>query len=64
MRKSESSAGEVAAAVLAFAEEQALAGRGHESERLLAEADDAAHAAGAAGVVRWVTATREELAGR
>jgi len=50
--------------VLALAEQCALAGRAEESEQLLAEADETAQSAGAVGVVRWVAATRKELAGR
>ena len=64
LRRIHGSAAEVAAALLALAEQRALAGRAEESERLLAEADETAHSAGAVGVVRWVAATREELAGR
>lgn len=64
LRRTHGSAAEVAAAVLALAEQRALAGRPEESEQLLAEADETAQAAGAEGVVRWVAATRDELAGR
>ncbi|MEP6632448.1 MAG: hypothetical protein ABJA89_18395, partial [Lapillicoccus sp.] len=58
------SAAEVAAALLALAEQRALAGRAAESERLLAEADRTARSAGAVGVLRVAAATSEELAGR
>lgn len=64
LRRIQGSAAEVAAAVLALAEQRALAGRAEESEQLLAEADETAQSAGAVGVVRWVAATRKELAGR
>lgn len=50
--------------MLALAEQRALAGRADESERLLAEAERSAKSAGALGVMRWVAATRDELAGQ
>jgi hypothetical protein len=64
LRRTHGSAAEVAAAVLALAEQRALAGRADESERLLAEAEKTAKSAGALGVMRWVAATRDELAGQ
>ena len=64
LRRTQGSAAEVAAAVLALAEQRALAGQADESEQLIAEADETARSAGAVGVLRWVAATRKELAGR
>ena len=64
LRRTHGSAAEVAAALLALAEQRALVGRPEESEQLLAEADETAQSAGAGGVVRWVAATRKELARR
>lgn len=62
LRKTHGSAAEVAAAQLALAEQRALTGRAEESEQLLGEADQTAQSAGAAGVERWIAATRTELA--
>lgn len=64
LRRAHGSTAEVAAALLALAEHRALCGDGDESDRLLDEAESAAKTTGAVGVLRWVAATREELAGR
>jgi hypothetical protein len=64
LRRTHGSPAEVAAAVLALAEQRALAGQIDESERLLDQAETTAKLAGALGVMRWVAATRDELAGQ
>lgn len=64
LRHIHGSPAEIAAAQLALAEQRALSGAGDESARLLDEAEAAARTIGAAGVLRWVAATRDELAGR
>lgn len=61
LRRAHGSPAEVAAALLAVAEQRARAGRTDAAKELLDEAAHIADEAGASGVVRWVTAARVEL---
>jgi hypothetical protein len=61
LRRAHGSPAEIAAALLALAGQRARAGNPGEAHSLLTEATNSAHAAGAAGVLRWISVTREEL---
>jgi tetratricopeptide (TPR) repeat protein len=64
LRRSDGSPAEVAAALLAVAEHRIRTGRTDEARELLDDAERAAQAAGARGVLGWITATRAELSAR
>jgi hypothetical protein len=64
LRRAHGSPAEVAAALLALAEQRSQANRADESARLLGEAEQTAKSSGAMGVLRWIVAARDELDGR